>query len=259
MKLIQQTANCSDFDVVLDTDMPAFRVLLPEHVASHMEVIHTGHAHTIRGAWRQIADGCGGLFRIEERVEVSVQIFAERGGIAIVLTLRNLTPDPLRHVTVNVCASVNHLPGAPPWCNRQFLPDVPIERFEQGRYWYEVVTPNGLRALTRRGWRLMHPTPQNPSAANIDPYTFLPSAAPEAFACAAQSHDGRKLFFQAWDVPCYYAAPFCGNACMHLHPLVAEVLESGASATIHGHVGIFEGGWEDLAGIHPSCIKRERF
>jgi len=33
---------------------------------------------------------------------------------------------------------------------------------------------------------------------------------------------------------------------MHLHPLVAERLEPGATATIRGKAGLFQGDWEGL-------------
>ena len=249
MGLIQQTPNCSDFDVALgNAPSPAFRVLLPEHVSSELRVLHQRLAHTIPGDWRDTPAGKRGIIQIENGLEVSVDIERERDSIAVEMTVRNLSTGVLRHVAVDICAGVNHLPGRPGWCNREFIPFAPLDRDEHGRYWYEQVTPRGLKALTTSGWRLMHPRPDHPSAEGLEPYASIVSERPVAFVCGARSYDGRKLFYQAWDVPCYYASPVSGNACMHLSPVVSESLESGASATTHGHVGIFEGDWDALAG-----------
>ena len=57
MKLTQQTPNCSDFDLTLPGDeTPAYRLLLPEHVAGAN--LETRFVHTVPGGggpvwWRK--------------------------------------------------------------------------------------------------------------------------------------------------------------------------------------------------------------
>ena len=80
-----------------------------------------------------------------------------------------------------------------------------------------------------------------PDASRVSLYSFRPSSEDNATACAAQSEDGRFLFFQAWNTKCNYCTPCPGNACMHLHALIAERIEPGASASIKGRIGIFRG------------------
>jgi len=48
-----------------------------------------------------------------------------------------------------------------------------------------------------------------------------------------------------------------GNACMHLHPVVAERLDAGETATIRGLVGIHHGRQEELERmLEGICGKR---
>jgi len=63
----------------------------------------------------------------------------------------------------------------------------------------------------------------------------------------ALSHDGKSLFYQAWNAPSYYLAPCHGNACMHLLPVVGRRLAPQESASIHGAAGIFRGSRQELA------------
>jgi len=248
MKLIQQTPHCSDFDVILDGERnPAFRVLLPEFVRA--DGLDLGKLlHTIPGKWFVGRDGATGSFRASPEILISVTIECRGMEIAVNLNLKNLSSQPLVNLKADVCASVNHLPGEPGWCNPAFFPaSLALDRDVQGRYWYEKITPHNLMALTDGGWVEMHPAPRHPDASRVAQYSFVPSSEESATACTVASADGRFLFFQAWDTRCNYCTPCPGNACMHLHPLIAARLEPGAAASVRGRVGIFRGSREEWA------------
>jgi len=248
MTLVQQLPRCSDFDVILAGGaMPAFRVLLPERVCADGKAIHPGAAHVVPGVWEATARGMVGRVRPCDDAEVTVAITCRETEIAVDLGVRNKTAHAFSHITVDICAGVNHLPGTPDWCNRDFIPSEPLDRAAQGRYWYETATPHGLKALTAEGWVRLHPRPDDPDAAHVPPYSFVLSPRADRFAAAVSSHDGGCLFFQAWDAPCYSSGPFPGNACTHLQPIAAMHLRPGQEVTIRGLIGIFEGTREALA------------
>lgn len=247
MNLIQQSAGCSDFDVVFSgDDSPAFRVLLPEKITADGIGPLTA-VHMIPGEWRHGDSGSNGTFAVAHALHVSVGLQKGEREVNIDLGVRNLLDHALSNMWVQICANINHLPGEPGWCNRLFIPDAPLDRLTQGRVWFEQVTPHGLFALTAEGWVGMHPSPDSPDADRVDLYSFVRSERPDAFACAARSPDGKRLFFQAWSSPCYYATPCPGNACMHLHPLIAKTLPPGAEGRARGLVGIHEGSCDALA------------
>jgi len=248
MKLIQQTPGCSDFDLVLGKRAaPAFRVLLPERIVSAGSTL-VAPSHTVPGEWAFTLAGARGEFAPSPLVRVVVGIECGEAEIRVDIEFINTSPRVLSSVTADFCAAVNHLPGAPGWCNRDFIPSVPLDRGLQGRYWYEKVTPHGLKALTAEGWVAMHPCPAHPDADAVGEYEWTLSPRTDAHACAARSADGSLLFFQAWDAPCRHIGPFPGNACMHLVPLVAELIEPEKTATIRGRIGILRGDWQALAG-----------
>ena len=247
MLIRQQTPNCSDFDVCLEGEgSPAFRALLPEAIMAD-GLTETGGAHVIPGHWAQTEMGMQGSFGVRRQFEVVVAIETGPQEMQVSMTLKNVGNELLRHVRVDICTSVNHLPGDPGWCNRRFLPDLPLDRSAQGRFWFEKVTPNRLFVLTSDGWSGMHPCPEKPDADQVPLYSFVPSARADARGCAARSPDGEAHLFQAWNVPCHHCTPCPGNACMHLHPCVAEVLAPGGTATIRGVIGMHVGDRDSLA------------
>ena len=247
MRFVQQTSDCSDFDVILDgEETPAFRVLLPEVVyADGLDSVRG--AHVIPGAWEWGTGRVLGRVALSEQIKLGVTIIEEGGYIRVALRLTNSPGSPLTNVSAEVCVSANHLPGEPGWCNEAFLPNLPLDRDAQGRAWFEHVTPHNLRALTARGWVDMHPCADRPDPDSVPTYSFSPSDVADARACAVGSHDGSTLLFQAWDAPCRYVTPCPGNACMHLIPQVAKALAPGATATINGVIGVFAGTREELA------------
>jgi len=241
MELRQQTPDCSDFDVVINgDDSPSFRVLLPEAIYGNGTTLEGG-VHTIPGSWETAGTQTTGRFSGGDHLDVSVRLTTGTRELQVKLSLRNRGDTAIEDVAIDICTSVNHLPGEPGWCNRQFLPDPELDRSVQGRYWFEKVTPGRLFALTGNGWVGMHPCPEDPDAENVPIYSFEPSDEPTARACAAQSPDGDAWFFQAWDVPCQYCTPCPGNACMHLHPVVARRIGPNETATIRGLVGVHLG------------------
>jgi len=249
LRLVQPYPNCSDFDVVpVGWNKPAFRLLLPEQVSAEgPKKIEHGGTHGTVGKWQTTNEGLHGVFRIGEAFEITVDLAGRDKTVDIQMAVRNLTPETLGQVRVLICSPVNHLPGKPDWSNRLFIPqDIPEDRDAQGRYWYQHVAPQRLRALRPQGWIVTHPSPDNPDPDGVPKYNFLVSTTSDTAAYAVQSLDGKWLFYQTWDKPSRYATPCPGNACMHLHPLVAERLEPGATATIRGKAGLFQGDWEGL-------------
>ncbi len=248
LKLVQQAPNCSDADVTpAGWKTPAFRLVLPEFIFVESPKLKYSGTHMIPGRWEKIADGLRGTYRVGQAFEATVEITGKDKTVDMTMGLRNLTTDPMKNVSMLVCSSVNHLPGNPSWANPLFMPaTMPLDRDLQGRYWYQHVTPQGLRALGPKGWVATHPHPDNPDPDGVPQYNFLPSRTADWTAYAAQSLDGKCLLFQSWDRPSGYEIPCPGNACMHLRPLVAERLEPGATATIHGRAGLFEGNWRSL-------------
>lgn len=241
MKLVQQTPDTADFDVVFDGDAtPAFRVLLPEAIAADGLETICG-CHTIPGRWtfdRRLAKGS---FLIASGLHIATNIQCREAEIRADLSLRNGSTRSLRDVTATICASVNHLPGAPDWCNRDFIPDAPLDRDAQGRYWFREVAPRRLKALVDEDWVAMHPCPDDPDPDSVPKYFQTVSTRNDVRGCAVASHDGDLPFFQAWAAPCHYAQPFPGNACMHLLPMISSEIPAGETATIRGIVGIFRG------------------
>lgn len=255
-RLHQQTADCADFDVLPGRrDRPSFRVLLPEWIRGE-GVKHTGFFHVIPGTWIQQERGVSGHYTVADQLSVGVRIEPEETSINVSLTVKNVGESEIAAVWTNVCASVNHLPGTPGWSDERFIPGVSLDRAAQGRYWFEVLTPRRLFAFTGSGWIPMHPCPDRPDAASVPLYSFAPSPAADARACAVESPDGGLWFFQQWNTPCRWCAPCPGNACMHLEPFLAERLPAGATASVCGRIGIHEGDrtlLENLLRCPPSA------
>ncbi|NLG52188.1 MAG: hypothetical protein GX552_18920 [Chloroflexi bacterium] len=259
MVYAQQTAGCSDFDITLPGDTaPSFRVLLPEWLRA-VGLDYHGLFHTIPGRWEPWGEGVQGQITVMDTVAVGVRLLAHARHVDVTLSVQNIGSRTLTDVWANVCTSVNHLPGSPGWCNWTFMPHLDPDRFLQGRYWYEQVTPRGLRALTDEGWVPMHPQPDQPNADSVPLYSFVPSAQANARACAVCPPEGGLFLFQAWASPCRYCAPCPGNACMHLEPFLAETLPPGDVATIRGAVGLYAGDLPSLAShLEEITCKRQR-
>ena len=249
MKLYQQTENCSDFDISLDGDSsPSFRVLLPEHIEG--AGLETRFVHTHPGTWATDGQQTSGRLELEGRVRVDIEIHCTENLAAITMSLSNLTNETMTNLSANICTAVNQLPSESPpdWSNRRFIPDeIPLDRFEQGDYWFEQHTPNRLFALTGTDWVHMHPNPAEPVGMDRPRFAFNPSEQANAQACAVESLDGSEWFYQAWNRPCYYCTPCCGNGCMHLVVCIADSLEPGESVTLKGWIGSNTGNQNDLS------------
>jgi len=241
MILSQQTPDCSDFDVALAADSsPAFRLLLPEWV--HAEGFeYPGLLHVLPGKWRRQGGVTEGRFSVLGQLEVHVVLEPGETTLGIRLEAANTGAGPLSNVWANVCMALNHLPGEPGWSNERFLANLPLDRSLQGRHWYEKLAPRGLQALAARGWLPMHPHPEQPEADGVAPYQWEAGAEADVRACAVESPDAAAWAFQAWAGPCRFCTPFPGNACMHLEPFLAAVVEPGASAVAVGLAGIHSG------------------
>jgi|GEM_PF-1565082 len=241
MQIVQQTPGCSDLDVTVDgIPEPAFRILLPEWIQGK-GIRHKGLFHIVPGIWSNTSHGLHGVFSVDRQLELTVGVEPRGAAVATTLSVKNVGNVELRDLWADICTSLNHLPGNPGWSNAEYLGGTRLERNEQGRYWYNAVTPKRLQALTVRGWVPMHPAPDAPDADKSPMYRFDPSKAADAFACAVESLDGSEFCFQAWDTPCRYCTPCPGNACMHLKPFLADILKPRSSVTVRGMVGIHKG------------------
>jgi hypothetical protein len=253
MKILQsESPDGADLDVVLPgASSPAFRILLPEEIQCTLLPedirLKIGGLHRLPGVWRRTEQKTTGTMTKPGLLELSLELEHGDSGVGIRMEVKNLSPWTLHHVEADVCANINHLPGTPAWCNRRFIPDsIPLVRNEQAKFWFEQVTPEGLKAFTTQGWESMHLFKDNPDTRRVPSYFFIDNPSRPAYACAVPSLDGKTLFYQAWNTGCRAQAPFPGNACMHLHPHIADAIGPGKTATIEGRIGLFDGELEEL-------------
>ena len=247
MKLIQQNTGCSDVDVIFSgQDAPSFRMLLPESILLG-ETSALRHTHIIPGAWESESDSLFGSFYPSKDIQVSVELRPDDARCRITLGVTNRSSSSLRGIRANTSLSLNRLPGSPAWSNQAFLPDQPLDRAAQGRYWYERVAPRAMRVLANDGWLPAHASPDNPDPDETELYHLHPHDHTVVSACAVVSNNSDRLLYQWWQVPCHYLSPFPGNASMVLLPVIAEKLVPGESAEIRGVMGLFEGTWDALA------------
>jgi hypothetical protein len=250
MRLVQQTLGCSDFDISFgDPRRPSCRALLPEHLDAEGEQFGTLF-HVVPGQWDIRPDRTAGAFTVGKAVEIGVELDGSGIEVRVRLSFRNRSTRVWRNVQTNICVALNHLPGdaGHDWCNRDFIPaGVPLERAAQGRWWYETLSPLNYRALRGREWAPLHPSPDAPTADGVPPYRRVLGDAADTSACAAKAPDKDLFLFQAWEAPCHRQAPFAGNACTHLQPVVTAALPPGKTVELRGRIGLFAGDWDSLA------------
>ena len=250
MRLIQQSPDCADFDVIVDeAHGPAFRVLLPEMISAdgREDLLDHGFLHTLPGRWTRSKRSCSGEIEVPGKLQLRIQIDLNETDIRQQIGVRNITSQNLKNVVANFCTGVTHLPGAPPWSNRDFIPEsVPLDRDLHGQYWYQHVAPRGVRFLTADGWKIIHPQPNDPDPAKRGKYDAREIEELIGMGCAASAVGG-AFVFQCWNSPCHTLTPFSGNACMHLFAKVAKLLRPGEEAIVAGGTGVFHGDWQRLA------------
>ena len=254
-RIVQFEPNTSYFDVFVDGG--GFGLLLPEVIEA--DGLYRPTLHTIRGTWKQSAEGVEGTFSRPEEFDIAVKIQPRVDEVLMSMTVKNTSQRPLKNVRANVCTPVNCLRKNGGWANENFVPaTVEPDRYVHGKYWYRKVTPKRLHAWTTdQGWVGMHAFPDDPDPGKVARYFHRVSHGDTTRACAVPSLDGKFLFYQLWDTPSKHQSPFHGNACMHLRPFVASVLEPGQSATIRGLTGITTGSREELTEkIQSFCKKR---
>lgn len=239
----------SDVDVLDSHGQPMFRVLLPEAVWVENVAIDSFLSHVTPGAWGYEEGVHWGVIQNPEWVEVRVALVPHNRGALILFCVKNLSQQLLEGVKIDVCVSVSHLPCPKGnWINPDFL-DVPApyDRDEAGRYWYERVAPSQLKALVSGKWLAAHPTPQSPSAEGVPRYKPFRYLDTPASVLAAESLDGTKRLFQAWDRPCQVRYPFPGNSCMHLGPRVSELLAPGDTSCLRGQIAVTDDDWDQIS------------
>lgn len=244
--------NRFDLDVRLEGNpTPAFRLLLPEGItAQGMKPVT--HAHTLTGEWTKSNGVWEGSITPHEGVRCTLRLTPRAREVLISLTVQNASTQEYEDVRVDICAGLCRLPktSEAEWSNRDFIPAlIPLNRADQGEYWYRGATPQGLQAWTTdRGWVKMHLQPNHPEPNQDAPYFYELSPSDTSVACAAPSWDGRRFFFQVWATKhSRHQSPFSGNPCMHLRPQVAAKLGPEASATLQGVAGIFVGTRDELS------------
>ncbi|MBI4586410.1 MAG: hypothetical protein HY717_20565 [Planctomycetes bacterium] len=242
----------ADVDATIgEAPAPSFRLLLPEAVLAEGKPLASG-VHTAAGAWIEAKGAWQGAIRPGEAVECAVRLEPRRGDVLIAILVKNVSARAFEDVRVDLCANLCRLPKTweKEWSNRDFIPaSVPLNRDEQGKYWYRELTPRRLKAWSpEEGWIEMHPRPEQADRLPENPYEAQLGAGDRSLACAVPSLDGKRFFYQAWAAKrSRHQSPFSGNACMHLRPQVAERLEPGELAVLLGAAGVFAGGAEDLA------------
>jgi hypothetical protein len=212
--------------------------------------------HMMPAAWTARPDGLDGVIQSGQTLLISVSATTAGTELQVSLRVKNLLATEIGDVRADICSAVSHLPGSPDWLNPRFLPGVPLDRGVAGRVWFEKITPKGLFALTGAGWTPAHPRPDSPDAASVPLYSFLRSPKVEAVACAARSPDGRRWFYQGWNVLSRWCTPCPGNSCMHLDPVLAKKLAPGAEAEARGVVGMFDGDRDALTEMLTKKLTR---
>lgn len=261
-KLIRDFGTNFDIDVILPGEStPAFRLLAPEAVyGDGMEKV--GGVHMRAATWTESGGELEGTLKLGEAAECTLWLKPTADGALMKISIKNTSEDTYKDVRLDICANLCRLPRSHKveWSNRDFLAEsVPLDRTQQGAYWYRELTPTKLKAWRPgKGWIIMHARPDNPEPDPKQPYWRVVSETDDSFGCAVMSVDGKKLFYQIWRTDrSHHQSPFAGNACMHLKPQIAKTLAPGQAATIEGKAGIFQGTWNEMATEFTKFIQPE--
>jgi hypothetical protein len=248
----------TDVDVLAPDGRPLFRILIPEAVTAESVGPTPFLSHQTPGVWREVDGLQVGTVRSDPWVEIRLALKPLEQGLLVAFMVKNLSPQPMVGVGMDVCVGLSHLPSRhEPWINRDFLPaDVPLDRNAAGRYWFERVAPHYLKAWVSGRWQLVHPRPDAPRADDFLPYGFT-YLEERASLMAVDSLDGTKRLFEAWDCPCRVRRPFWGNACLHLLPVLADRLEPGQEAFHRAEVAVTAQTWDQIAQWQPGLHEGE--
>jgi hypothetical protein len=241
----------ADLDVLAPDGAPLFRVLLPEDVTATNAPALAGRLnHCTAGAWRDDGPVHAGVVRADGWMEARIGLLRRAAGVLVSLQVTNLSEAELLGARADICIGVVHLPSpSTPWANRAFIPaEVPLDRDAAGRAWYGAVAPSRLYAYAGGAWTPLHPKPETPSPDLVPKYPVRREAVlDQSSVIAVDTLDGRNRLFAAWDVPVGAVAPFPGNACFHVLPLLAEALAPGCVGVARGEIAVANSPREDLA------------
>ena len=248
ISFIPDSQGC-DFQVADPAGKPLFRLVLPETLYENRSVpvdhiIHTYPGIRIAG---QHAASC--VIERNDRVSYESDLSeADADTLKMSISVKNHTGRVLRDLRLDICQAPGCLPGYPdPWANTDFMPaGLPLDRDIQGREWYEQVSVNRQRGLAGGEWIVLHPSPACPRIDEQNKYPLITGDQPDAAAVALLSIDRATILYMAWAVPCYWRAPFPGNACMHIMPALPD-LQPGGRCAITGQCGLFYGSLAQLA------------
>jgi len=261
-RLIRDFGTNFDLDVILPGEStPAFRLLAPEAIyGDGMEAFHGVHMRP--ATWTESANELEGTLKLGDAAECTLWLKPTADGALMKISIKNTSQNTYRDVRLDSCANLCRLPKTHnvEWSNRSFIPErVPLDRTQQGAYWYRELTPTKLKAWRPgTGWVIMHARPDNPEPDPNNPYWRVVSETDNSFGCAVASLDAKKLFYQVWRADrSRHQSPFAGNACMHLKPQICKELAPGRTATIQGKAGIFQGTWDELAAEFQRFVQPE--
>lgn len=97
-------------------------------------------------------DHVEGNYNVADQIKVNVDIKLRHTDILVDLSLTNTGDHDISDIWVDVCTSVNHLPGEPSWSNERFMGNMPLDRAIQERFWYEQIAPRNLFVITHEDW-----------------------------------------------------------------------------------------------------------
>lgn len=253
--ILQNGDGSLDIDFVLPGEtIPSFRLLCPEHIGTIDrnlgEEVGAKYFHMAKGK----SHSQDGVLVIEHSFpkvfDFQIKIIPQTSYVDLEVTVKNTGEKSWKDLTANFCAGLTRLPGNPPWANRKFFPEMELDRYLHGKYWYSKITPQRLKCYSGNGWELLHPHSDNPDPSLVPQYPVSLANAKSTGIVALEPDGNQPQFFILWDKEGQACDPFPGNACMHLSPLIAHSVNPGESGTINGKIGFWGKSLNDLVKLN---------
>ena len=252
----QEAPGSLDFDFVLPGESsPACRLLAPETIAVASEepggfrAIPRGTMHTIQGRLARAGHAVVVQHTFAKTMSTRTVLRPRGTYVEVELTVRNLSQSTWRNLQAEFCLGINRLPAREPWANQAFFPGVALDRNVQGALWFSRITPRRLKLYQGGRWLPLHPSPDDPDPARFPTYNQPFRDLRAASIVALASEPSQPQLFLLFDAPSAAREPFKGNACLHLIPMLAKMLDPGKSATVRGKAGFHGRRLDDLARL----------